>query len=237
MKSQKINDTFARMYRSSQYRIWLWILGFFTMLAVHIVYKTKKGKDAFAGMKEELRGQREMQDLKEQFFQDALVQVQKKNEYFKKTMSESEAQKQARAIADKNFEQLLNDKTKEQAEMQKVHEITLVSCYAELMQNPAFMAVSFVLSFPMYILMLLFMRPIAKYITERLFLMIFVLFGVTWLVFTILYIAPMDAAMNILGQTATPEQIANFNHIYGLDQPYLTQLFDTFKNLLTFDFL
>ena len=125
--SGNLSYTFARMYRSSQYRIWLWILGFFTMLAVHIVYKTKKGKDAFAGMKEELRGQREMQDLKEQFFQDALVQVQKKNEYFKKTMSESEAQKQARAIADKNFEQLLNDKTKEQAEMQKVHEITLVS--------------------------------------------------------------------------------------------------------------
>lgn len=235
MKSQKINDTFARMYRSSQYRIWLWLLGFFTMLAVHIVYKAKKGKDAFAKMKEELRGQKEMQNLKEQFYEDALVQVRKKNEYFKKTMSESETQKQARAIADKNFEQLLNDKTKEKAEMQKVHEITLVSCYFELMQNPAFMIASFVLSFPMYILMLLFMRPIAKYVTERLFLMIFVLFGVTWLVFTILYIAPMDAAMNILGQTATPEQIANFNHIYGLDQPYLTQLFDTFKNLITFD--
>ena len=88
----------------------------------------------------------------------------------------------------------------------------------------------------MYILMVLYIRPIAKYATERLFLMIFVLFGVTWLVFTILYIAPMDAATNIrVGRTATQEQIDTFNRVYGLDQSYLTQLFSWFKNLLTFN--
>lgn len=235
MKGKKINDAFAKMYRSSQYRIWMWLLGFFTMLVTYVVYRSKKGKDAFAEMKEALRGQDEMQNLKEKFYQDALVQVRKKNEYFKKTVSETEVQKQAKAIAEKNFEQLLQDKAKEKAEMQGIHEITVTSCYAGLMANPVFMIASFVLSFPMYILMILYMRPIAKYVTERLFLMIFVLFGVTWLVFTILYIAPMDAATNILGQTATQEQIDTFNHVYGLDQPYLTQLVKTFKNLITFN--
>ena len=66
-------------------------------------------------------------------------------------------------------------------------------------------------------------------------MMIFVLFGVVWLVFTILYISPMDPALNILGQTATQEQVDNFNRIYGLDQPYLTQLFRQFRNLITLD--
>lgn len=235
MKGKKMKDTFARMYRSPQYRIWLWILGFFTMLATYITYKSKKGKDTFAKVKQELRGKKELQDQKEKFYQDALVQVRKKNEYFKKTVSDSEVEKQAKAIAERNFEQLLQDKAQEKAEMQGVQEITVASCYADLMSNPVLMIVSIILSFPMYILMILFMRPIAKYVTERLFLMIFVLFGVTWLVFTILYIAPMDPALNILGQTATQEQIDSFRHIYGLDQPYLTQLVNTFRNLITFD--
>ena len=100
--------------------------------------------------------------------------------------------------------------------MESVSELTMASCYGKLMENPVFMIFSFILSFPMYILMVLYIRPIAKYATERLFLMIFVLFGVTWLVFTILYIAPMDAATNILGQTATQEQIDTFNRVYGL---------------------
>ena len=45
----------------------------------------------------------------------------------------------------------------------------------------------------------------------------------------------MDPATNILGPTATQEQIDSFNKVYGLDQPYLTQLFTTFKSLITFD--
>ena len=235
MRGKKINDTFARMYRSSQYRIWLWILGFFTMLVTFIVYRSKKGKDDFAVMKEKLRDELEAQGVKEKFLEDALLQVKKKNEYFKKTMSDSELKKQAKAIADKNFEQLLQDKAEEKAAMSGGSEVTMVSCYAELMEKVPFAVASVIISFPMYILMMLFMRPMAKYITERLFLMIFVLFGVTWLVFTILYIAPMDAATNILGQTATQEQIDTFNRVYGLDQPYFTQLVNTFKNLITFD--
>ena len=235
MRGKKINDTFARLYRSSQYRIWLWILGFFTMLVTFIVYRSKKGKDDFAVMKEKLRDELEAQGVKEKFLEDALLQVKKKNEYFKKTMSDSELKKQAKAISEKNFEQLVQDKAEEKAAMNGGSEVTMASCYAELMDKIPFVVASAILSFPMYILMMLFMRPMAKYITERLFLMIFVLFGVTWLVFTILYIAPMDAATNILGQTATQEQIDTFNRVYGLDQPYFTQLVNTFKNLITFN--
>lgn len=235
MKKAKFSDTFARMYRNTQYRICLWIFGLFTMLVTFVAYRRKKGNNAFAAIREKLREEYEKKGLRQEFYQDALRQVKKKNEYFKKTVSESETQKQADMIADRNFEQFLNDKTKEQAEMQKIHEVTMAFCYEELMGSTVFKAASFVLSFPMYLLMVIYVRPIAKYVTERLFLMIFVLFGVTWLVFTILYIAPMDAAKNILGQAATQEQIDAFNKVYGLDQPYLTQLFHTFKNLVTFN--
>lgn len=235
MNKKSIKSTFARMYRNSTYRIWLWIFGLFTMLVTFVVYKCKKGKDAFAEVKEQVKKELDAQNLKAELYEDALVQVRRKNQYFNKTVSDSEVEKQAKKIAENNYQQILNDKAKEVAEMQHVSEVTVASCFEQLFDNGLFMIASIILSLPMYILMFLFQRPTAKYVTERLFMMIFVLFGVTWLVFTILYIAPMDPAMNILGQTATPEQIEAWNKVYGLDQPYLTQLFNTFKNLVTFN--
>ena len=235
MNKKKLSSTFARMHRTSQYRICLWLFGLFTMLVTYFTYRKRKSDNKFAKIQKELKAEYERQGLKEKFYNEVLLQVKKKNEYFKKNVSNSEVEKEARAIAEKNLNQYVYDKAREKAEMEKVQEITMVSCYESLIGNTAFLIASVVLSFPMYILMFLYVRPIAKYVTERLFLMIFVLFGVTWLVFTILYIAPMDPATNLLGQTATQEQIDSFNKLYGLDQPYLTQLFTTFKNLITFD--
>ena len=235
MSIKKIKDTFARMYRSSQYRIWLYVLGIFTMLVTFFSYKSKKGKDKFSAIKAEVRQELENSNLKDRLLREAVAQVKKKNAYFNKTVSESEEAKQAQQIATANFEQILHDKAKEKASIQGVSEITMASCFDHLIDNKVFFVVSLVLSFPMYILMVLFMNPTSKYITDRLFMMVFVLFGVTFLVFTILYISPSDPAVNILGQTATQEQVDTFNKTYGLDQPYIVQLFTNFKNLATFD--
>lgn len=235
MSINKFKDTFTRMYRNSTYRVWLWVLGFFTVLITFLRYKARKGKDRFAEIKEELRKDLEQSPMRDSLYQDALLQVRKKNEYFGKKVSDAELEKQAKAIADKNFEQILNDRAKEKAEACGVSEVTMASCYAELIDNPLFLIASVILSFPMYVVMVLFTNAITKYATDRIVMMIFVLFGVTWLVFTILYISPMDPALNILGQTATQEQVEQFNRVYGLDQPYLTQLMNAFKNLITFN--
>ncbi|MEG1863421.1 MAG: ABC transporter permease, partial [Oscillospiraceae bacterium] len=235
MSIKKIKDTFARMYRSSQYRIWLYVLGIFTLIPTFLSYKSKKGKDRFAAIKAEVKKELDNSNLMDRLSAEAVAQVRKKDAYFNKNASENEVSKQAGEIAKSNFEQILQDRAKEKASMQGVSEITMASCFSSLIDNKFFFAVSLVVSFPMYILMVLFMNPISKYITDRLFMMIFVLFGVTFLVFTILYISPMDPAVNILGQTATPDQVDAFNRVYGLDKPYLFQLFDNFKNLATFN--
>ena len=235
MNMKLFKDTFTRMYRNSTYRIWLWVLGFFTVLFTFLTYKSKKGKDAFAGVKAKVKEELDAQNLKDKLYADALVQVKKKNAYFNKNASEADVEKQAKAIAEKNFNTILQDKAKEVAEMQGIKEVTIGSCYSDLMDNMGFRVLSIIISLPMYIIMYLFTKPIAKYATERIFMMVFVLFGVVWLVFTILYIAPMDAATNILGPTATQEMIDSFNEMHGLDRPYIVQLLDTFKNLVTFD--
>ena len=113
--------------------------------------------------------------------------------------------------------------------------ITLLGVMKDLLQNNAFLVFSIITSLPMYLLLLIYSNPYAKYIFERLVMMIFVLFGVVFLVFTILYMSPMDPAVNILGQTATQEQIVEFNRVYGLDQPYIVRLFEAFKGLVTLD--
>lgn len=43
----------------------------------------------------------------------------------------------------------------------------------------------------------------------------------------------MDAAYNILGQLARPEQIEQFNESYGLNQSYWVQMWEALKGIVT----
>lgn len=87
----------------------------------------------------------------------------------------------------------------------------------------------------MYVLLFLYRHAFLKYVIERLLMSVFVMIGVVILVFTILYFSPFDPAANLLGESATKEQISAFNHLYGLDQPYIHQLWNALKGLFTFD--
>ena len=62
-----------------------------------------------------------------------------------------------------------------------------------------------------------------KFILKRLLMLIPVLIGVTLLVFLILNMAPGDPAKVILGEQATPEQIAELREQMGLNDPVLVQ--------------
>ena len=153
MNMKLFKDTFMRMYRHANYRIWLWILGFFTVLVTFVTYKSKKGRDAFSSVKAQVKKELEAKNLKEELLADAIVQVKKKNAYFNKTVSDADVEKQAQAIAEKNFNQILNDEAKIQAEMQGAQEVTMASVYSDLMDNMLFRVISIVISLPMYILM------------------------------------------------------------------------------------
>ena len=77
----------------------------------------------------------------------------------------------------------------------------------------------------------------AKYILKRLLMMLPVLLGVAFVVFTLMYITPGDPAKVILGESATPEAIAAFRQEMGLDNPFLVRFFDYVKGIIFhFDF-
>ncbi|MDY5931222.1 MAG: ABC transporter permease [Candidatus Ornithospirochaeta sp.] len=72
-----------------------------------------------------------------------------------------------------------------------------------------------------------------KYILKRLIALIPVLFGVTLVVFTLLYFTPGDPALIMLSdEAATPEAIAQIHEELGLDDPFWVRYFRYVVDLL-----
>lgn len=63
-----------------------------------------------------------------------------------------------------------------------------------------------------------------RYITKRLFMMLFVLLGVIIMIFLLLYFVPGDPARMILGYNASEAEVEALRTEMGLDQPMLTRL-------------
>jgi len=79
------------------------------------------------------------------------------------------------------------------------------------------------------------MHPIAKLIAQRLALGLLLLFAASVLIFAGTMILPGDVAQQILGQAATPENLANLRAELGLDKPPITRYFDWLGGVLQGD--
>ncbi len=64
-----------------------------------------------------------------------------------------------------------------------------------------------------------------RYIIRRLFQLIPVVLGVTFIVFTLTYISPGDPARMLLPQDAKDAEVANLRHAMGVDQPFIVQYY------------
>jgi peptide/nickel transport system permease protein len=69
------------------------------------------------------------------------------------------------------------------------------------------------------------MHPILKLIAQRLALGLLLLFAASILIFVGTSILPGDVAQSILGQSATPEALANLRRELGLNDPAVTRYF------------
>ena len=79
------------------------------------------------------------------------------------------------------------------------------------------------------------MDPIAKLMAQRIALSLILLFLVSVLIFAGTIILPGDVAQSILGQSATPEALANLRRDLGLNDPPLTRYFGWLGGALTGD--
>lgn len=78
-------------------------------------------------------------------------------------------------------------------------------------------------------------KLILRYLVRRLLGLIPVLLGITLLVFTFLQFIPGDPATVLLGERATPEQLASLRERLGLNQPLPLQYLAFLNQLLHFD--
>jgi len=76
---------------------------------------------------------------------------------------------------------------------------------------------------------------LTRFISRRLFHLIFILIGVSLLVFLMLRLIPGDPAHLLLGEFASPEEIARIREKFGFDRSYLYQYLIYVKNLLNGD--
>lgn len=75
-----------------------------------------------------------------------------------------------------------------------------------------------------------------RYIGKRLLQMIPILLTVAILIFTLMYFVPGDPVQIMLGDTATPEQIAAARASFGLDKLYLVRLWNYLVGIIHLDF-
>src|SRR6478672_4764919 len=62
-----------------------------------------------------------------------------------------------------------------------------------------------------------------RFFARRAVSMVFVLFSLTFLTFIIGHLAPGDPILVLMGPRQDPETYARLRHLYGLDQPLITQ--------------
>lgn len=79
------------------------------------------------------------------------------------------------------------------------------------------------------------MSPVLKLLTQRIALGLLLLFLVSILIFAGTIILPGDVAQSILGQSATPEALANLRRDLGLNEPALTRYFSWLGGVLQGD--
>ncbi|TIO90914.1 MAG: ABC transporter permease, partial [Mesorhizobium sp.] len=77
--------------------------------------------------------------------------------------------------------------------------------------------------------------PVVKLVAQRVALGILLLLAVSVLIFAGTQILPGDVAQAILGQSATPESLANLREQLGLNQPAYIRYFHWLGGVLTGD--
>ena len=79
------------------------------------------------------------------------------------------------------------------------------------------------------------MHPILKLVAQRLALGALLLFAASALIFGLTEVLPGDAAQALLGQSATPENLANLRAEMGLDRPAVTRYVEWLGGIVTGD--
>lgn len=175
-------------------------------------------------------------DLYDEIRKNEAFHLKRKYAFFKQDAEGEEFEKELNKFTKSAYDEACQDALSKKLASENREPINMASTFRSLCQNPVFKVFSIVFGILMYLLLFIFKNYFLKYTAERIVMLAFVIFGVTIVVFSILYISPMDPARNILGQLATDEQVEAWKEDYGMNDSYLVQAGRAIKNVVTFDF-
>ncbi|MGN1402372.1 MAG: ABC transporter permease [Bacillus sp. (in: firmicutes)] len=218
------------------YKKLLLFLGAPLFLFVLLYYLYARKRDGYAeterNLKQSLIASGQLNRWKREFA-DQLI---RKRQFFGEQIDETAIMREANQLAEMKLNSYVSERAGEVVSKEAGKDkMRFEDGFSVLIQKKWFLLISFIPGFLMYLLLFIYMNPYVKFIMERLVLAIFVVVGVSILVFTILYVSPFNPAANLLGETATKDQIAAFNALHGLDLPYHIQLWNAIKGIFTFD--
>ncbi len=222
----KFAYTFRKLSNVFFYRILLFILGFPLHLITFFLYQAAKKSSGETSTK----GQKQL----EQHQLDELIakysrQIRAEKNYFNESINEQEIHHTATQLATQYLEKNAN---LEHADNKLT---SYREFFAQQISKKSYFYGTFIFGIVMYAFLWVYGNAFSRYIVDRLVLSIFVVVGVSILVFTILYFSPMDPAANILGESATTEQKEAFNEQHGLNESYGVQLKESVQGIFTFD--
>lgn len=204
-------------------------------LVVYFIYLTRKKEQNRDTVSNTLRSELSEKQLANQWHAEYVDQLVRKRNFFHENNSDQNIQKMAEKLVAKRQEEEIAKYTDNFLTQNGLQKDTYWPYFQSLVKQPYFLLLTFIPGILMYVILLLISTPFLTYIVERLLQSVLVIMGVTVLVFTILYISPFDPASNILGESATREQITAFNQLHGLDLSYWQQLWNALIGIATFD--
>ena len=207
------------------------VLGLPVHLVTWLYYQSKYKNSSYKHLLQKEKEKVQQSPTYSQWLKRYEDQFKSKMHYFNRPTNEQEMHREVRKLANEQAEEMAKVNLVEN----NIIEETYLQFFGELLKKSTFVRVSFIPGILMYLFLWIYSRQILRYIFERLVMTIFVIVSVAIFVFTLLYFSPSDPAANILGEAATMEQRAEFNRQYGLDQPYIVQLADAIKGIITFD--
>jgi len=222
---------YQKLMHQKPYNILLFLLSILVHPFTYFIYRNKKHSNTY-DQAFELRSQYYLENGLFAHWQQSFEQQEiAKASFFQEAASSSQIQQTANELAKQRLQQLVDQDLQNEG----IQPLTYDQFFNQQLKNKYFVALTFLPAVLFYVVLILCANPFLQFIIERILQSFIVIVGVATLVFTILYLSPFDPARNLLGVEATAEQIANFNRIHGLDQPYLSQLWHSLSGLFTFD--
>lgn len=233
--SEELIYTYGKMMQRNTFKYLLFILGFPVHLVTLLFYRSKQKKDTYYAILEEVKGSFIASGIEHEWRNEYKEQYIRKQDFFNKQVKEKEMNQEINKLVEERFTKELLEKTNEISEQKGIRQLTYHTYFQSLLEKPLFLLLTFIPGILMYLFLVIYSNAYVQFIFERLIMSVFVIAGVSILVFTILYLSPFDSAANLLGEAATKEQIAAFNQMHGLDLPYLSQLWNALKGIATFN--